>query len=228
MNKKRWRIPIPDVRWLAEQYLLPPDGLGRSCPDIGKELGVGKHTIQRWVKKFGLRQALVDRQRQSQLIGARLRRKMPPPKSILAQKFLIPPDGEGMTEDQLCVEFNVSRPTIRKWLGEYELMQSHSTRHAYRMSGERNPAYTNGNSQRYVGRSLARVKPKVCEWCRATKDVQIHHIDHNRENNDLENLMWLCRNCNQLESHLWQLQQTNRIKIEHKENMLTIEFLGDN
>lgn len=227
MDKKRWRIPIPDVGWLAEQYLLPPDGLGRSCPDIGIELGVGKHTVQRWVKKLGLRQALVDRQRQSQLIGARLRRKMPPSKHILAQKFLIPPDGEGKTEDQLCIEFNVSRPTVRKWLKEYNLIQPHSLRHSHRMSGKNNPAYTNGNSHRYVGRSLTKVKPKVCEWCKTKENVQIHHVDHNRENNDLGNLMWLCHSCNMLEAFIWQLEQTNRIKIEHKENVLTIEFLGE-
>lgn len=43
------------------------------------------------------------------------------------------------------------------------------------------------------------IKP-ICTTCRLTdkRVLIIHHIDHNRKNNILENLMWLCRNCHYL------------------------------
>lgn len=42
--------------------------------------------------------------------------------------------------------------------------------------------------------------PPVCKKCRL-KDKRvliIHHIDHNRKHNTIDNLMWLCRNCHYL------------------------------
>lgn len=37
----------------------------------------------------------------------------------------------------------------------------------------------------------------VCEHCgfKDKRALVVHHIDHNRQNNELENLQWLCRNC---------------------------------
>lgn len=40
----------------------------------------------------------------------------------------------------------------------------------------------------------------VCEHC-GLKDKRVlvvHHIDHSRQNNELDNLQWLCRNCHYL------------------------------
>lgn len=40
----------------------------------------------------------------------------------------------------------------------------------------------------------------VCEHC-GLKDKRVlvvHHIDHDRQNNELDNLQWLCRNCHYL------------------------------
>ena len=41
---------------------------------------------------------------------------------------------------------------------------------------------------------------EVCTKCgyKNTKVLIVHHIDHNRSNNSLNNLMWLCRNCHYL------------------------------
>jgi hypothetical protein len=46
-------------------------------------------------------------------------------------------------------------------------------------------------------------KPKVCGRCKTT-DVRIlavHHVDHDRSNNTLDNLVWLCHNCHHLTHH---------------------------
>ncbi len=39
--------------------------------------------------------------------------------------------------------------------------------------------------------------PKVCKFCK-TEDFRVlavHHLDHNRKNNKVSNLIWLCHNC---------------------------------
>lgn len=38
-------------------------------------------------------------------------------------------------------------------------------------------------------------RPKVCEICGATQNVDIHHKDGNHQNNTSENLMLVCRRC---------------------------------
>jgi hypothetical protein len=46
-------------------------------------------------------------------------------------------------------------------------------------------------------------KIPICGRCK-TEDFRIlagHHIDKNRKNNNLENLMWLCHNCHFLIHH---------------------------
>lgn len=47
-------------------------------------------------------------------------------------------------------------------------------------------------------------KPNICNRCGYSQVVQIlevHHIDRNRENNDLSNLEILCPNCHQIEHY---------------------------
>lgn len=40
-------------------------------------------------------------------------------------------------------------------------------------------------------------KKMVCELCGSDKYLCIHHLDHNRENNSIENLQCLCKKCHQ-------------------------------
>lgn len=45
-------------------------------------------------------------------------------------------------------------------------------------------------------------KPKICEKCGYNKYeeiLQVHHVDHDRENNNIGNLMVLCPNCHAVE-----------------------------
>lgn len=44
---------------------------------------------------------------------------------------------------------------------------------------------------------------KICRLC-ATKDervMAVHHLDRNRKNNKVDNLVWLCHNCHHLVHH---------------------------
>jgi hypothetical protein len=45
--------------------------------------------------------------------------------------------------------------------------------------------------------------PKKCRLCK-TDDIRVlavHHVDENRKNNVVENLVWLCHNCHHLVHH---------------------------
>lgn len=214
----------PDRGWLAAEYLLPPDGKGKTLVEIGKECGVSKVTVRKWLTQYGLRQ---DVEQRLSFFGSRPKpeRKIPsPPKEELAGRYLLPPDGDGMTEDALAEIYGVSKATVRRWLDESQLAQPHSVRHSARMAGEGNPSYVNGNAQGYVKRLLSAERPPVCEWCGDTERVQIHHIDHDRENNAIENLMWLCQSCNLLEARINQFgdRATWHIDILNDEVIITV------
>jgi hypothetical protein len=55
-----------------------------------------------------------------------------------------------------------------------------------------NPNYRNGLST--SKRIILEVK-KLCEYCGTNKNLEIHHKDKNRDNNQLSNLILLCRSC---------------------------------
>lgn len=44
---------------------------------------------------------------------------------------------------------------------------------------------------------------KVCRLCKTVDEriLAVHHIDHNRKNNKVTNLAWLCHNCHFLVHH---------------------------
>jgi len=51
---------------------------------------------------------------------------------------------------------------------------------------------------------LSRVElPKICVLCKTadTRVLAVHHLDKNRNNNNIENLIWLCCNCHFLVHH---------------------------
>jgi len=45
--------------------------------------------------------------------------------------------------------------------------------------------------------------PKICFLCEKDdiKILSVHHLDQNRSNNDIKNLVWLCQNCHFLIHH---------------------------
>lgn len=45
--------------------------------------------------------------------------------------------------------------------------------------------------------------PAVCKLCKSTdrRIMAVHHLDKNRNNNKVENLVWLCHNCHHLVHH---------------------------
>jgi len=65
-----------------------------------------------------------------------------------------------------------------------------------KFKGKGNPHYKNGI--RTGKRMLLEIK-KLCEHCGTEQDLQVHHLDENRQNNELTNLKLLCRSCHSKE-----------------------------
>lgn len=66
-------------------------------------------------------------------------------------------------------------------------------------SGQRHNNWKNGEASYRNIMKRAEIEA-VCKFC-GTKDdrvIVVHHKDKNRQNNVLENLVWLCRNCHYL------------------------------
>jgi hypothetical protein len=82
--------------------------------------------------------------------------------------------------------------------------------HAYKTGRIKNPGVGSGGSQwgeknsQYTGKSGAsgcrkamKLLPSICNRCNSTSHLLAHHIDHNRENNSLDNFEILCKSCHQ-------------------------------
>lgn len=71
------------------------------------------------------------------------------------------------------------------------------------------------SGENYRQRAFRKYKPKcsVCRWNEDTDVLEVHHIDENRQNNDLSNLIILCPICHKkLTTHKYILVDRNRIQ----------------
>ena len=59
-------------------------------------------------------------------------------------------------------------------------------------------------------------KKEICTLCRIddVRIIIVHHIDKDRENNTIENLIWLCQNCHYLVHHFNEAQARLRNKVK--------------
>jgi hypothetical protein len=75
-------------------------------------------------------------------------------------------------------------------------------------SGSQNPNYKeSGTNYREVA---LRSKKNICErcgWAKYVKVLEVHHVDRNRSNNALENLLILCPTCHRVEHYLLKKKQ---------------------
>lgn len=211
-------------KWLEYQHIE----LRKSASEISKMLNVHQDTVKVWLRKHNIKRLPICQ------LG-----ENGPFKYIYGKRVHY----EGITKEWLeyhyitlnkstndiLDEFGISRASFCKWLKKFEIKKSPeqlAVNHSKRMSGSGNPAWNGGTARNYQVRFLESFKVKKCEWCNAIEKVQIHHIDHNKDNGNLDNLTWLCGYCNRLESNLWALQQRNRatFTFDSLGKKLIIEF----
>lgn len=68
-----------------------------------------------------------------------------------------------------------------------------------RLKGSNNPQWRGGISVIYYRRLFEEVLPKKCQICGNDKHLVVHHKDGNRRNNNIENLVVMCKSCHQRE-----------------------------
>jgi hypothetical protein len=64
--------------------------------------------------------------------------------------------------------------------------------------GSRNPNWKGGISTtltKTIRKLVFNFYPNVCYLCGSKKNLEIHHLDRNRKNNQLSNLRIICRSC---------------------------------
>lgn len=96
-------------------------------------------------------------------------------------------------------KFFCSKSCQTKWRNKY-------------FSGNKHANWVQGEST-YRKVLIGSDEEQICNRCRTT-DTRVlvaHHIDHNRKNYDIKNLMWLCRNCHFL-IHYDKLEESNLLK----------------
>ena len=88
-------------------------------------------------------------------------------------------------------------PVCKKKRRSYQVMLSRKKKHP-----EIEIGVGSGNSTKNKNRPLGiqtyrRAKKDKCEWCGSKKNLCVHHIDGNRYNNDMNNLITICKRCHQ-------------------------------
>jgi len=126
---------------------------------------------------------------------------------------------------QISREIKASRAVVERWLGEGRFprrtqAETHR-RHARAMTGRVGSESSNwkgGKGRRYGRKVLRRAEVlQACAWCgqngSGPSKLEVHHKDHNSQNNILENLMYLCQACHWLELGLWHLREQDKIDL---------------
>ena len=132
------------------------------------------------------------------------------------------------TTREIAEEVGTTFATIALWCRQHGLIRSRQEldrRHSERMTGKGNPAWNGGTARNYQARLLKRSnKPHRCIWCGATRRLQVHHMDHDIQNGDIDNLEWLCGPCNRMEAQMHALERAGRATVEQTENQIVLTF----
>lgn len=80
---------------------------------------------------------------------------------------------KGMTQQNIAIAVGVSRQRV------YQIL-------------------TGKNTKSTVDRALEFARKRddyKCQFCWSEKNIEVHHLDRNRKNNDPKNMLTLCRKC---------------------------------
>jgi len=212
------RIEAPDREWLFHQNIE----LGKPIKQIAEETNIGQDTLGNWVREYHLYDDLPRPYKVGDGVGGTRFYGV-------TEKWL---RSEYITQDksahQISDEIGTSTQAVSAWLRRFKIpkrtREQLSRRHSDRMSGKGNPAYKRGDSMGYVKRKALKARGKKCQWCGGTERLQVHHKDHDRTSNDLDNLMILCGLCNMLEAQIWHLVDRGRAEAEIRKGEILIRF----
>jgi len=113
------------------------------------------------------------------------------------KKFGVWMSGRSVPED---VRKKISSSLKQKWENSLERKQKYKEM----FSGENSPTWFDGRSFEPYGSDFndelkAFIKQRdggICQLCGTDEDLVVHHIDYCKTNNDITNVVTLCRSCN--------------------------------
>lgn len=135
-------------------------------------------------------------------------------KQILYDLYIV----EKMSLTAIGKELRKNKKTVKTLLIKYKLYDA--SRHTnqkrdefgrFIKEGQVLPAQIGENHHNYTtGKASYREKAfrelvNQCVYCGTTENLEVHHIDHNRENNDIRNLRIVCKNHHRTIEHKEQL-----------------------
>ncbi len=213
----------PDKEWLEHQLCT----LGKSVDCVADEVYANRKTVGNWVDNLG--------------VSYWGHRKKPIPAGLVPPRRVISSGGRVTwyppSREWLVTQHHKHKKSVNR-IAE-ELRTTHDV--VYRWFGragvERIKRYPEGlehvfwkdtghSRPRSHARKVLRLEGELekCAWCGTTSKVQVHHVDHNPDNNLIENLKWLCYHCNLLEAHLWHLWKQGKVDLQCEDRTIVINF----
>lgn len=170
-------------RWLEEQYLI----LGKSTPEIAKELGMKSAAINHWLVSFNVpirNKFKASNDKRKVMAEKELLFRVDIPKEYLIENFV----GNKKTVNQIAAEFNTSWDTIRKRILRWGLkMREKDISGGYKR--------TTTHCRRFQ-KNILRHYGYKCAICGYDKFVNCCHISKRAYSGDdtIENGIVLCPN----------------------------------
>ncbi len=104
--------------------------------------------------------------------------------------------------------------------------------HAVTMAGALNPAFVHGTgsgarSRRCRKKLWASNKQEACMWCGVSADnerLEAHHKNHDRRDESIQNLVWMCLTCHRMETWIWKAKQRGKVEVTVCEDGLKLTF----
>jgi len=195
----------PKDEWLREQY----ETLGRSSGSIAWEVGTGSSIIRGWLREIGVKIRKSGDYSRDRIAW--------PSKEYLEDLYF--------TQELPCTE-----------IAQQLECSAYRVRKKFKELGIPLRVARSGRGGSEARRTLEGVEaPRNCKWCKQpdtlpgapySEVLQAHHKNHNKKDNRLENLMWLCPICHRFETALWNLLQADKAEVKCEGRTMTITFRG--
>ena len=209
--------PLSDKDWLYSRYII--DGL--TAREIEADYGIHHSSVERAIKRFGLK-------RKSKHLAKCLRHFSDATWEGIGKRYTDGESGHSIAKSIGCSEVTILSHlrargvpirTQREVASEHcraknklPVSEERRKKLSIAFSKEKNPQWMGGLSYQPYGvdfdeRRREQIRERDGRSCRMChekengKKLHVHHVDYNKSNNDMTNLVSLCHHCHGLTAH---------------------------